>query len=233
MTNNVSYYDKLKQTSQYHFDNTHRDQPGEWFTTHGKFVGDWQQELNQLKTETKPLTWRNISSSLGHKTPQTQWSPEREARVNSQELDIIRGGGDPEMALTDVNIEVNQYPVFSKMVEMFGLESAHARVHVQRTGQVFNMHIDTYGVGFPGIPEEKLVRIVVMLEDWVPGHFYTYGTHNYSHWPAGEFHTFRWKDVPHGTANASSVPRTSLIVTGVMTEKTIDILNTPYTSYKV
>lgn len=230
---NSSYYDKLKQTSQYHFDNTHRDQPGEWFTTHGKFEGAWQQELQQLKTDTKPLTWRNISSSLGHKTPQTQWTPEREARVQSQELDITRGGGDPEMALTDVNIEVNQYPVFSSMIESFGLESVHARIHVQRTGQVFNMHIDTYGVGFPNVPEDKLIRITVMLEDWVPGQFYCYGTYNYSHWPAGEFHTFRWKDVPHGTANASSVPRTSLIITGIMTDKTINILNTPYTLYKV
>lgn len=228
-----SYYDTLKETSQYHFDNTRRDHLGEWFTVHGRFEGNWQQELEQLKSETQPLTWRNISSALGHKTPQAQWTPEREARVNSQELDIVRGGGDPEMALADVNIHVAQYPVFSSMIDAFGLESAHARVHVQRTGQVFNMHIDTYKTGFPDVPEEKLIRIVVQLEDWVPGQFYCYGTHNYSHWQAGEFHSFRWKDVPHGTANASSVPRTSLIVTGVMSDKTINMLNAPYSTYKV
>lgn len=200
---------------------------------HGRFEGNWQQELQQLKNDTNPLTWRNISSLLGHKTPQAEWTSEREARVQSQELDITRGGGNPSLTLTDVNIEIDRYPVFSSMVDFFGLESAHARIHVQRTGQVFNMHIDTYGVGFPNVPEDKLIRITVMLEDWVPGQFYCYGTYNYSHWPAGEFHTFRWKDVPHGTANASSVPRTSLIVTGIMTDKTINILNTPYTLYKV
>jgi hypothetical protein len=111
------------------------------------------------------------------------------------------------------------------------LEQANSRIHVQRTGQVFNLHLDTYGVGFPGVPEDQLIRFIVMLEDWAPGHFYMYGTCSYTHWHAGDFHSFRWKDVPHCTANASDCVRTSLVVTGIKTACTEQILQSVYQDY--
>ena len=232
MNTEISYLDKLKTKSQYHFDNTRWDKPGEWFTVHGKFINNWQTELEEIQKSTQPLTWRNISSAL-HKTPQALPGSEREERVRSQELDILRGGGDPELELADVNTDVAKYSVFDKMTKFFGLERASSRVHVQRTGQVFNLHLDDYSVGYPGVNEDQLIRFIVMLEDWVPGHFYMYGTCPYTHWQAGEFHSFRWQDVPHCTSNASDCVRTSLIITGVKTAKTESILQSDYQNYSL
>lgn len=217
-----SYLDQLKPQSQYHFDNTRRDQPGEWFTVHGQFSGNWNNELDTVKQSTMPLSWHNISSLSN--TSLALPGPERTARVHSQELDIIRGGGNPKLELTDIEPNAVKFPVFSHMVEFFALDRVNSRIHVQKTGQVFNLHLDTYQVGWPGVPAENLIRFIVMLEDWCPGHFYAYGTHTYTHWRAGEFHSFRWQDIPHCTANASNTLRTSLLVTGIKTSRTEEIV---------
>ena len=73
-----------------------------------------------------------------------------------------------------------------------------------------------------------------MLEDWEPGQFVLYGNLEYTRWKAGDVHWFKWKDVPHATANASSFPRCSLQLTGVMTDNTLKLLqNSADTEYKI
>ena len=67
--------------------------------------------------------------------------------------------------------------------------------------------------------------IVVFLDDWHPGQFYLYGTSTYSHWRKGECHIFDWANVPHATANASHIPRPSILITGIKTARTEEILN--------
>lgn len=225
-----SYFDQLKKTSNYHFDNTHRDKPGEWFFEHGRFVGNWRDELVLAYQHTKEIRWQSISGDLKN-IPQDEWNVERADRVRKQEQDIERGGGDPKMVLTDANTDLSGYPTFQRMINFFCLDQGRSRIHFQHTGQTFNMHIDTYQVGWPGVDPSKMIRFIVMLEDWEPGQFYMYGNCSYSHWCAGDFHSFSWQDVPHGTANASQHVRPSLIVTGVKTPRTEDILRSPWAEY--
>ena len=72
---------------------------------------------------------------------------------------------------------------------------------------------------------EQIVRLTIMLQDWEPGQFYTYGNIIYSHWRAGEIHTFDWKNVPHATANASNHPRPAVLqITGLKTDRTRELL---------
>lgn len=227
MNAKVSYFDEQKKHSQYHFDSTKHDKPGEWFNVFGRFHGDWQSETAQLITNSKDINWENIAGV--NDAPMT---PERARRIETQELDITRGGGDPKMTLVRADTDISRFPVFAKMIDYFGLEKVRARAHVQMTGQVFNYHLDVYP-HYDAADQDRLIRIIVCLEDWQPGHFYIYGTHNYSHWRAGEFHTFKWRDVPHGTANASSIPRVSLIVTGLRTEKTDSLISGQYTDYQL
>ena len=65
---------------------------------------------------------------------------------------------------------------------------------------------------------------MVMLQDWEPGQFLMYGNQMFDRWRAGDVHTFDWQNLPHATANASLTPRPMLVVTGVKTEKTRQLL---------
>ena len=115
---------------------------------------------------------------------------------------------------------------------MFGLIDARPRVHVQSTGQVFNWHLDTLDLLFPGVDPNRLIRITVMLEDWQPGQFFLYGTYNYQNWKAGDITWFRWQDVPHATANASLRPRCTLQITGIRTDFTDRLLKNGMESFQ-
>ncbi len=66
-----------------------------------------------------------------------------------------------------------------------------------------------------------------MLKDWEPVKFIMYGNEQFDRWRAGDIHKFDWPNIPHATANASNKPRPMLVITGVMTDKTKEILAKP------
>jgi hypothetical protein len=96
-------------------------------------------------------------------------------------------------------------------------------MHYQRPGQMFNLHIDKIQERCPD-DVERVIRMSIMLTDWEPGQFYSYGTTTYSRWRAGDVHIFDWENVPHATANASRSMRPVLQVTGLKTDKTRQLL---------
>ena len=67
-----------------------------------------------------------------------------------------------------------------------------------------------------------------MLEDWEPGQFLIYGNQQFDRWRAGEVHTFDWQNLPHATANASNIPRSMLVITGVKTATTRELLSNKF-----
>jgi hypothetical protein len=94
---------------------------------------------------------------------------------------------------------------------------------MQKPGQMFNLHIDKLYERSPD-DHEKISRIVVFLADWSPGQFFCHGTHNMSHWRAGDVFTFDWPNVPHASANASRELRPTLMMTGLKTARTRELL---------
>jgi len=74
------------------------------------------------------------------------------------------------------------------------------------------------------IDPQQVMRIMIHLTDWQPGHFWNYGNYMWSGWKAGNTSTFDWINVPHSTANAGHVPRATLQITGVKTKKTDEFL---------
>lgn len=61
---------------------------------------------------------------------------------------------------------------------------------------------------------DKVYRVVMMLEDWKPGHYFEMDGVGYVNWKAGDW--FKWKgDVPHAASNIGPDPRYSLQITGV------------------
>ena len=72
------------------------------------------------------------------------------------------------------------------------------------------------------MPEDpiQVVRYVIQLTDWQPGHFWSYGNYMWSGWRAGNVTNNDWINMPHSTANAGHVPRATLQITGIKTAET-------------
>ena len=208
-----SNWEWTKSNSNYHFDDSIADQPGEWFKVIGSFVGNWFDDLNKIIKESHGVNWetRKPVSKLN-------------AYLDIEEYDIISAGGDPKGEVVNFNELAETYKSTKTMSDFFGLENMQSRLHVQLTGQMWHRHIDKLYKFDKDNPDE-IVRITVMLTDWVPGQFYQYGTCHYERWKAGDVHIFDWRDVPHSTANTSFEPRVSLQLTGVKTDRTRTILS--------
>jgi hypothetical protein len=148
-------------------------------------------------------------------------------RVEGVDLTKTHAGIDPEII---VHTESRKLPpVLQKITNLFELDSAETRVQVQLPGQMWNLHIDKLQKWSQDHPE-RVMRIVVHLTAWEPGHFWHYGNCMHSHWQVGDVHTFDWMQVPHSTANAGLFPRLSLQITGLATKNTDDFLKTLATS---
>lgn len=227
-----SLWEWTKSKSTYHFDNFKADRPNSTFMVVRNFPVTWADELQDIKQQSIPKTWNDITAtggSHGHKV----------LAIDKRARDIAQGGGNiDEIELTDVVDDFSRYPELTKIINSFNLYKAQPRCHVQKTGQMFTRHIDPIqrmfydgardgGVHNPdpdmtdyGYDINDIVRITVMLEDWEPGQFMIYGNTVYQQWRAGECHFFDWPNVPHATANASENVRVTLQVTGLRTDRT-------------
>jgi hypothetical protein len=200
--------------SRYHFDNFKIDQPGEWFRVLGRFEGNWTEEVAQAQG--KPITW---ATRKFYSNNDDTVSP----MLEQEENDLRTTGAPVDLALTDAVFDISAYPTLTRISEYFGIEDAKIRMHYQQPGQMFNLHIDKLQERCPDNPEQ-VIRMTVMLADWEPGQFYSYGNYTYSHWRAGDAHIFDWANVPHATANASRSMRPTLQITGLKTDRTRELL---------
>ena len=62
---------------------------------------------------------------------------------------------------------------------------------------------------------------MVFLEDWVPGHMFTVEDESMDHWKKGD--TIFWGDALHLGANASSVPKSTMNITGIVNSKCLHL----------
>lgn len=216
-----SSWEWAMSNSEYHFDNSIQDQDGDWLTTLGRFENpaQWQAERDKLVHAGKSIIW---------KTRKYFGDEEKESpMLKQEEYDIEQGGGDPsELELTNMVDNFNDYPILQKMVDYFDLEGVDKkkkyRAHVQMTGQMFNLHIDKLWEWNLEDPE-SVCRIGIFLDDWQPGQFLMYGNLMYQ-WKAGDAFVFDWANTPHATANASNHPRPMLLLTGIKTDRTREII---------
>jgi hypothetical protein len=219
METSESNWEMLKAKSAYHFDNWKTDARWDCVQGIGRFLGNWEYELAEVIKSAQPVTWRTRSED---------GKPNK--HINKEEYDLSAAGADPNMTIA--NFEYKLEPVFREMCDKIGLTNRFDRIHVQWPGQVFTKHIDKLQKVNPEDPS-KVMRIMVQLTDWDQGHFAQYGNYTYSHWRAGDIHTFDWKNVPHSSANAGLTPRVSLLTTGVVTDKTLRFLEEAKNTYEI
>lgn len=209
-----SSWKQLQQRSQYHFD-THSWDPRWDCVEHvGRIPVTWQNHLAHVISQAVPVTWRTRGRSAD---PLQRSSTEHD----QEEYDLEVQGYAKDHVVSDLTYTLD--PVFVAIVDQFGLDNPMARVHVQRPGQTWNLHLDKLEKWMPADPSQ-VVRYFVQLTDWQPGHFWSFGNYCWPRWSAGDVATFDWLNVPHATANAGHVPRVTLQITGIKTEKTAQFI---------
>ena len=210
-----SNWEESKKKSTYHFNKWHVDNG--CIQHLGKFIGGWQTELQAVINDAKPLNWANRRQGTGRE--------KTNINIEAEENDLLMAGANPKMTIYRGLKDYTKCPTLQRMTDYFSLESVKSKLHIQFTGEVLNMHIDKlYDLD---ADPKKIIRIMVMLQDWEPGQFIMYGNQQFSKWRAGDIHTFDWPNIPHATANASNKPRPMLVITGVMSEATKSILAKP------
>ena len=212
MTTEQSSWELTKQHSGYHFDNFKFDPDQDKVTTLGNIDPFWKEELDTTIELARPKTWRTRGKE-GNERPDEEYDQE--------DYDLEQFGYGKDHVVSDLTWEVPS--TFDKIAVWFGMDNCKMRLHVQRPGQVWNLHLDKLEKWNPEDPS-KVMRIMIALNDWEPGHFFSYGNYMHSGWHAGDVTTFDWRNLPHATANAGHGPRITLQMTGVVTDQTQNFL---------
>jgi hypothetical protein len=206
-----SAWELTRQRSNYHFDNFRVDPDQDRVISLGNILPFWQEELATIVALAKPKTWR--TRGQGSDRPAEEYDQE--------DHDLEQFGYGRDHIVGDLTWEVPE--TFNQLLSCFGMDNAKMRLHVQRPGQVWNLHLDKLEKWNPADPGQ-VMRIMIALNDYEPGHFFSYGNYIHTGWRAGDVHTFDWQNIPHSTANAGHGPRITLQITGVVTDKTRDFL---------
>jgi hypothetical protein len=205
-----SSWDFTKSRSTYHFDSTVKDAQESVLTHLGHIAPTWTADIANIIENAKPATWE----TRGYKGEGVL--PPREDLI-AEEYDISRVGADPKMIITHLNWSIPES--LKTVTAAFGLDDCMERIHVQRPGEVWNLHMDKLQKWSPEDPS-RVGRYFVQLTDWQPGQFWEYGNYHWNQWRAGDVSTFDWANMPHSTANAGHHPRVTFQLTGVITERT-------------
>ena len=198
-----SSWEYTKERSNYHFDNFKNDSQVDKVTYLGRFVADFSEEVTEIVKNAKPATWRT-RGAVGKSRP--------EEELASEDYDLERFGYGADYNITHLNWELT--PNLKKISELFGLQDCMERIHVQRPGELWNLHIDKLQKWLPEDPS-KILRVFIQLTDWQPGQFWEFGNYHWRRWVAGDVVSFDWQNMPHATANAGYHPRVTMQITGV------------------
>ena len=214
-----SNWEDAKKRSNYHFNNDIIDKNN--IKHIGKFIGSWKKEVDEVINDAKKLNWSNRRASTDR--------PNND--VQAEENDLINAGADPKMTIYRGLTDFSKCKTIQKISEYWGLDKLKAKMHVQFTGEVLNMHIDKL-YDLDDDPN-NVIRIMIMLDDWQPGQFLIYGNQVFDRWESGHIHYFDWQNLPHATANASLYPRPMLVLTGVMTDRTRELIKVQSNHYLI
>lgn len=104
----------------------------------------------------------------------------------------------------------------STLERMFGMYNQTYTFYRMETLEIMPVHSDHYRTysRLNNVSSDKVCRVVMMLEDWKPGHYFELDGIGYVNWKAGDY--FMWRgDVAHAASNIGVEPRYTLQVTGM------------------
>jgi hypothetical protein len=209
-----SNWQTLKEKSTYHYDSTRIDPPERVVAYLGNIEPTWAHDLKDIVDNARPATW----ATRGYKGEGIE-APADE--LAAEEYDLVSHGMSKDLPISHLTWRIPES--LQRISNAFALENCMNRIHVQRPGEIWNLHIDKLQKWDPDHPE-MIMRIMIQLTAWQPGQFWAYGNYHYNQWRAGDVTTFDWANIPHATANAGFHPRVTLQLTGIRTAATMDFL---------
>jgi hypothetical protein len=210
----ISNWETGKLRSNYHFDPKIKDSPADVLQRLGHVKPTWEEDLVDIIAHAQPATW----ATRGYKG-EGRVAPTED--LAQEEYDLTRHGMSTDLPITHLNWRIP--PSLQQLSDNFALEDCMCRIHVQRPGEVWNLHIDKLYKWAPDNPA-SVMRVMIQLTDWQPGQFWEYGNYHYNQWRAGDVTTFDWANIPHCTANAGYHARVTLQLTGIQTANTGEFL---------
>lgn len=202
-----SNWELTRARSQYHFDTEKWNPKWDRVERVGSIEPCWTADLAVVLEQAAPVTWRTRGRT---DDPLKRQSIE----YDQEDYDLEKQGYGKDYVISDLTYSLPAS--LQNLVDQFKLDKCMARVHVQRPGQVWNLHLDKLEKWMPEDPTQ-VVRYFVQLTDWQQGHFWSFGNYTWSRWRAGDIATFDWLNVPHCTANAGHTARATLQITGIRT----------------
>ena len=104
-----------------------------------------------------------------------------------------------------------------KFKQVFNFEHLSWSFYRMQTGVILPEHVDTFS-RFKKIHDTTnrvIVRALVMMEDWQPGHYLDLAGKPYVGWKAGDWSLWT-ETAPHTAANIGTAPRYTLQLTGLV-----------------
>jgi hypothetical protein len=132
---------------------------------------------------------------------------------------FLSQGYDPKYVKSFVGFMYNSSNPMPDWISKFDFDLINCGYQFYRMDQLEIMpehrdHFQNYCRVFNTTPD-KVHRLVIMLEDWKPGHYFELDGTGYVNWKAGDW--FRWRgDVPHAASNIGREPRYTLQITGTL-----------------
>jgi hypothetical protein len=104
----------------------------------------------------------------------------------------------------------------STLENLFGMCDQTYTFYRMNTLEIMPVHSDHYNTycRIHNTSTDKVERVILMLEDWKPGHYFELDGVGYVNWKAGDW--FKWRgDVPHAASNIGVESRYTLQITGM------------------
>ena len=101
---------------------------------------------------------------------------------------------------------------------IFNISSFSYAVQKMFPGNILPYHSDKYGFFLsqhPGLKIENIIRYIVFLEDWQPGHISEIDGDSHTKWKRGDWISWRGA-TPHLAANLGFEDRYALQITGII-----------------
>jgi hypothetical protein len=91
-------------------------------------------------------------------------------------------------------------------------------VHRTKPGHIVPEHIDHYAAyrrRFDLASADNIIRVLIFLEDWQPGHYLDVNGRGFVNWQAGDWVSWQGA-IPHRLANLGSHNRYTFTITGIL-----------------
>jgi len=124
----------------------------------------------------------------------------------------------------------HEYPeIFKKFINITGLDKAVASFITQTPGNTLPLHQDlfiNFKIKYNLDPKsQNVVRYMIFMEDWQPGHTFLVEDETIINWKKGDM--IYWGDKYHLGSNAGKVPKTTLNITGIINKNSAHIKENP------